>query len=102
LSFNFPAIETFSLRPPERRETLALQEKDMIRGKMLAIALCALVLTVTACEKKGPVEKAGEKVDHVIDTIKNGGEETTTDKIQDEVDKARDKAAEATDKVEGK
>jgi hypothetical protein len=74
----------------------------MIRGKMLTIALCALVLGITACEKKGPVEKAGEKVDHVIDTVKNGGEETTADKIQDEVDKARDKAADATDKVEGK
>lgn len=74
----------------------------MIRGKMLTIAICALVLGVTACEKKGPVEKTGEKVDHVIDTVKNGGEETTADKIQDEVDKARDKAAEATDKAQGK
>jgi len=74
----------------------------MMSGKMLATALCALVLGVAACEKKGPVEKTGEKVDHVIDTIKNGGEEPTGDKIQDEVDKARDKAAEATDKVEGK
>jgi hyperosmotically inducible protein len=74
----------------------------MIRGKLLTITLCALVLAITACEKKGPVEKAGEKVDHVIDTVKNGGEETTADKIQDEVDKARDKAADATDKVEGK
>jgi hypothetical protein len=51
--------------------------------------------------EKGPVEKAGEKVDHTIDTIKNGGE-TTADKIQDDIDKARDKAADATDKVEGK
>jgi hypothetical protein len=74
----------------------------MIRGKILALALCVLALGVGACEKKGPVEKAGEKVDHVVDTIKNGGEETTSDKIQDEVDKARDKAADATDKVEGK
>jgi hypothetical protein len=78
------------------------EEKEMIRGKMLTIAICALVLGVTACEKKGPVEKTGEKVDHVIDTVKNGGEETTADKIQDEVDKARDKAAEATDKAQGK
>jgi hyperosmotically inducible protein len=59
------------------------------------------MLAVTACERKGPVEKAGEKVDHTIDTIKNGGE-TTSDKIQDDIDKARDKAADATDKVEGK
>jgi predicted small lipoprotein YifL len=74
----------------------------MIRGKMLTIVLCALVLGIAACEKKGPIEKAGEKVDHVIDTVKNGGEEPTADKMQDQVDKARDKAAEATDKVEGK
>lgn len=74
----------------------------MIRGKMLTIVLCALVLGIAACEKKGPIEKAGEKVDHVIDTVKNGGEEPTADKLQDQVDKARDKAAEATDKVEGK
>jgi hypothetical protein len=78
------------------------EENPMIRGKILALALCALALGVSACEKKGPVEKAGEKVDHVVDTIKNGGEETTADKIQDDVDKARDKAADATDKVEGK
>jgi hypothetical protein len=73
-----------------------LEENPMIRGKVLVLALCALVLGVSACEKKGPVEKAGEKVDHVVDTIKNGGEETTADKIQDDVDKARDKAADAT------
>jgi len=78
------------------------EENQMIRGKTWALALCVLALGVSACEKKGPVEKAGEKVDHVVDTIKNGGEETTSDKIQDEVDKARDKAADATDKVEGK
>ena len=74
----------------------------MIRGKMLTIVLCALALGIAACEKKGAVERAGEKVDHVIDTVKNGGEETTADKIQDHLDKARDKAADATDKVEGK
>jgi len=74
----------------------------MTREKMLAVSLCALVLTLTACENKGPVEKVGEKVDHTIDTIKNGGEETTADKIQDDINKARDKAADATDKVEGK
>ncbi|HSY08624.1 MAG TPA: hypothetical protein VK820_08840 [Steroidobacteraceae bacterium] len=48
------------------------------------------------------MERAGEKVDHVIDTVKNRGEEPTADKIQDQMDKARDKAADATDKIEGK
>jgi hypothetical protein len=74
----------------------------MNRLKLLAILGCTCVLGVTACERKGPIEKAGEKVDHVIDTVKNGGEETTADKIQDQVDKARDQAAAAADKVEGK
>jgi hypothetical protein len=74
----------------------------MIRGKTLTILLCALALAVTACEKKGPVERTGEKADHVIDTIKNGGEEPTADKIQDQVDRARDAAADAKNKVEGK
>jgi uncharacterized protein YjbJ (UPF0337 family) len=74
----------------------------MIRGKALTILLCALALAAIACEKKGPLERAGEKVDHVIDTAKNGGEEPTADKIQDRVDKARDTAADATNKVEGK
>jgi hypothetical protein len=74
----------------------------MIRGKTPTMLLCALTLAVTACERKGPIEKAGEKADHVIDTIKNGGEEPTADKIQDQVDKARDAAADAKDRAEGK
>jgi hypothetical protein len=69
---------------------------------MLTLVLCALALCSAACEKKGPVEKAGEKVDHVIDTVKNGGEETTADKVQDQADKVRDSAADVTNKVEGK
>jgi hypothetical protein len=74
----------------------------MIRKRLPAIILAVLALTIGACEKKGAVEKAGEKVDHVVDTVKNGGEETTADKVQNSMDKVRDKAADATDKVEGK
>lgn len=74
----------------------------MIRKKLPATILALLALGIGACEKKGPIEKAGEKVDHVVDTVKNGGEETTGDKLQNSMDKVRDKAADATDKVEGK
>jgi len=74
----------------------------MIRKQMPAVILVGLALAISACEQKGPVEKVGEKVDHAVDTIKNGGEETTGDKIQDSVDKVQDKAADAKDKVEGK
>jgi len=65
---------------------------------LLPLLICALALSVTACEKKGPMEKAGEKVDHAADTIKNGGSEPTSDKLQDEADKARDKVNDATGK----
>jgi len=74
----------------------------MMRGKVPLVILAVAALTLAACEKKGPIEKAGEKVDHVVDTVKNGGEETAADKFQNSMDKARDKAADATDKVEGK
>jgi predicted small lipoprotein YifL len=62
------------------------------------LLICALALSVTACEKKGPLERAGEKVDHAADTIKNGGSEPIGDKLQDEADKVRDKVNDAAGK----
>ena len=67
---------------------------------LLPLLICAMAaLSVAACAKKGPLEKAGEKVDHVTDTIKNGGSEPLSDKAQDEADKARDKLNEVGDKI---
>ncbi len=63
---------------------------------LLPLLICAVALSVSACAKKGPLERAGEKVDHVGDTIKNGGSEPLSDKAQDEADKARDKINDAT------
>jgi hypothetical protein len=80
----------------------SLRRTTMRIEKMPAIILAVLALGFGGCEKKGPIEKAGEKVDHVVDTVKNGGEETTPDKLQDSMDKVRDKAADATDKAAGK
>jgi len=74
----------------------------MIDKRWPALILAMIALGFGACEKKGPIEKAGEKVDHVVDTVKNGGEETTADKVQNLGDQVRDKAADATHKVEGK
>lgn len=62
------------------------------------LVICLAVLGISACAKKGPLEKAGEKIDHAADTIKNGGSEPVADKAQDEVDKARDKINDATHK----
>ena len=63
---------------------------------LLPLLICAVALSVSACAKKGPLERAGEKVDHVGDTIKNGGSEPLSDKLQDDADKARDKINKAT------
>jgi hypothetical protein len=63
---------------------------------LLPLLICAVALSVSACAKKGPLERAGEKVDHVGDTIKNGGSEPMSDKLQDDADKARDKINNAT------
>ena len=47
-------------------------------------------LGLAACEKQGPIERAGEEVDEAVDTIKNGGEESTANKLDDAVDEARE------------
>ena len=72
-----------------------------VDAKVLWSAMLAATLSlgVAACEKKGPVEQAGEEVDEAVDTIKNGGEESTSSKVDDAVDEAREGAEDATDEL---
>lgn len=69
--------------------------------KVLWSAMLAATLSVgmAACEKKGPVEQAGEEVDEAIDTLKNGGKESTENKVDDAVDEAREGAEDAADEL---
>ena len=60
----------------------------------VAALLCALSLGLAACEKKGPLEQAGEEVDEAVDTVKNG-EESTSSKVDDAFDEAREAAEDA-------
>jgi hypothetical protein len=55
-----------------------------------------LAIGTTACEKQGPVERAGEEVDEAVDTIKHGGEESTANKVDDALDEARDAVEDKT------
>lgn len=73
-------------------------------GKLLWSALLAATLSiaVTACEKKGPVEQAGEEVDEAVDTLKNGGEESTENKVDDAIDEAREGAEDTADELKEK
>jgi predicted small lipoprotein YifL len=66
--------------------------------KVLWAALAATAaLGMAACEKQGPLERAGEEVDEAVDTVKNG-EESTATKVDDALDEARDAAEDASTK----
>lgn len=64
-----------------------------------AMLAAALSVGVAACEKKGPVEQAGEEVDEAVDTIKNGGKESTANKVDDAMDEAREGAHDAAEEM---
>ena len=66
-----------------------------LRAVCAALALTAAI-GLGACEKQGPVERAGEEVDEAVDTIKNGGEESTANKVDDALDEARDAVEDKT------
>ncbi|MGC2063118.1 MAG: hypothetical protein WA610_09070 [Thermodesulfovibrionales bacterium] len=58
----------------------------LIRKVLLLVCGLMLVFSLAACEKKGPVQKAGEKVDNAIE------------KAGEKVEKAGDKVKEKTEK----
>ena len=60
----------------------------------LSIAALAtfIIVGMTACEKKGPAEQAGENIDNAAENL--------GDKIEDATDNAGDKLETAGDKVE--
>jgi predicted small lipoprotein YifL len=68
------------------------------KGLWSAMLAATLTLGVAACEKKGPVEQAGEEVDEAVDTMKRG-EESTANKVDDAVDEAREGAEESADEL---
>ncbi len=68
-----------------------------MKRSILVIALCCAVLSVAACAKKGPMERAGAKIDETVRTLKNGGEKTTGDKIKDAAQDAQNGVQQAVD-----
>ena len=64
----------------------------MMIKRLLTIMVLILSISVfTACESKGPVEKAGEKVDQAV--------QKTTDKAKEVTDAVEEKAEEAAKEV---
>ena len=71
----------------------------MIRKTVLMALVATFALGVAACEKQGPAERVGEKVDHAVDTMKNGGKEPVGDKIEDAAHDVKDGVKDAADDV---
>lgn len=69
----------------------------MIRELTLAALAGTVFLGVAGCDRQGPAERAGEKVDHAVDTLKNGGEEPASDKVEDAAHDVQDAAKQAAD-----
>lgn len=65
---------------------------------LLVMITCASVLALAACEKKGPLEQAGEEVDEAIETVKQG-EEPASAKVDDVMDEAREGVEEMKDEA---
>jgi hypothetical protein len=50
----------------------------IIGNIIVVLALSAIALATTACPDKGPVQKAGEKVDKAIDKTKDAVKDATS------------------------
>jgi predicted small lipoprotein YifL len=72
-------------------------KSGLFKGSLVALA-CALSIGLAACEKKGPLEQAGEEIDEAVDTVKDG-EESTANKVDDAIDEAREGASDAADEL---
>ncbi|MFA5699697.1 MAG: hypothetical protein WC913_00270 [Desulfuromonas sp.] len=67
--------------------------------------ILGLALTLAACEKKGPMEKAGEKVDQAVEKTKDainpkGPAEKAGEKIDDAAEEVKEDAQQAKEKIE--
>jgi len=66
-------------------------------SKLLNLMMIAMLLfTLAACEKEGPAEKAGKKIDEAVEQAGEKVEETG-EAIQEEVEDIGDKAKEAAE-----
>jgi hyperosmotically inducible protein len=63
-----------------------------IKNLIMVTAIALMSIGVTACQEKGPAEKAGEEIDNAAENL--------GDNIEDATDEAGDKLEEAGDKVE--
>ena len=63
------------------------------------LLVISMVFLLLACDKQGPLERAGEEVDETVEDIRAGGE-TTGHKIDDAMDEVREKVEDAADDID--
>lgn len=64
----------------------------MRKGTILSVVLLTGLLGgVAGCEKKGPAERAGEKIDNAAHDVKEGAKDAA-DKVENAADDLKDKA----------
>jgi predicted small lipoprotein YifL len=64
---------------------------SILKNIILFFFICMIIVSLTACKKEGPAERAGKKIDETV--------EKTGEKIKESTEKAGDKIEEAGDKV---
>src|SRR5690606_20860694 len=76
-------------------------EGDRMKTNKLPLwTVCAALAfaALAGCGREGTMERAGEEVDEAVDTLKRG-EESTSTKIDDAMDEARDGINDAADEI---
>jgi hypothetical protein len=63
--------------------------RNNVTRAVTGICTAMLMLGLAACEKKGPAERAGEQVDHAVESVKETGEKAA-DKVEEAGDKVQD------------
>ncbi len=63
------------------------------------LLLIPMAFFLLACEKQGPLERAGEEIDEAVQDFKAGGE-TTGNKIDDAIDDVRKDINDAVDELD--
>jgi hypothetical protein len=97
-------VNNLSMRVKTEQDPLKTQ-KERIMKKLfylfLPMAFLGLTLLFTACEKKGPAEKTGEKIDQAVEETKERVEETTEEMMGEEgpAEKAGEKIDEAVEET---
>lgn len=65
---------------------------DKIKNIVLLLCCSWLLLAFAGCERKGPAEKAGEKIDNVTEKV--------GDKVHDSMDSVGEKIEETNEKLQ--